>query len=118
MTPQNRSSNVGAIDCHAHVFCSADYPYAVNPVYQPQPDRKGTVGNFLATMDAHGLTHGLLIGAQPYGSDNRCLLDSIAESDGRLKGIALVRCGIADRELTGLADRGVVAFVSTCRPTG
>ena len=56
------------------------------------------------------LTHGLVIGAQPYGSDNRCMLDAIAESRGRLKGIALVRTGIADRELTGLADRGVVGI--------
>ncbi len=110
MTPGNRSSIVGAIDCHAHVFCNANYPYADNPVYEPLPNRKGTVGTFLATLDAHGLTHGLVIGAQPYGSDNRCMLDAIAESRGRLKGIALVRTGIADRELTGLADRGVVGI--------
>ncbi len=110
MTPGNGSSIVGAIDCHVHVFCDADYPYADNPVYEPRPDRKGTVGTFLATLDAHGLTHGLLIGAQPYGSDNRCMLDAIAESRGRLKGIALVRTGITDRELTRLADRGVVGI--------
>jgi len=47
------------------------------------------------SLDAHGLTHGLLVAAQPYGRDNRCMLDSIAASAGRLKGIALVAPAIA-----------------------
>lgn len=76
-----------AADCHAHVFCGAAYPYAAQPVYTPHPSQAGTVEQLLAVLDTHGLTHGLLVGAQPYGPDNRCLL-----------GVNLSTCGM--RELT------------------
>ena len=110
MNLRRRSSIPGAIDCHAHVFCGADYPYARNPIYEPRPERKGTVGTFLSVLEASGLTHGLLVAAQPYGTDNRCMLEAIAESGGRLKGIALVETGVTDRELHRLADQGVVGI--------
>jgi len=71
-------SMVPAADCHAHVFCRAAYPFASEPVYVPDPSQRGTVSSFLAVLDAHGLTHGLLVAAQPYGRDNRCMLDAIA----------------------------------------
>jgi predicted TIM-barrel fold metal-dependent hydrolase len=99
-----------AADCHAHVFCDAAYPYAPDAVYRPHPSQAGTVEQFLAVLDAHGLTHGLLVGAQPYGPDNPCLLRAIAGARGRLRGIALVKADVSDRELTALADGGVVGI--------
>ena len=98
----------GAADCHAHVFCDAGYAFAAEPEYTPDPSQRGTAASFLAVLDAHGLTHGLLVAAQPYGRDNRCMLDAIAASGGRLKGIALVHPMLAERDLVALADRGVV----------
>ena len=56
------------------------------------------------------MTHGLLVGAGPYGADNRCLLDGLAAGAGRLKGIALVEADVSDRELAALADHGVVGI--------
>lgn len=103
-------SIVHAADCHAHVFGNAGYAFAADPVYIPEPSQRGTAAGFLAVLDAHGLTHGLLVGAQPYGNDNRCMLDGIAASGGRLKGIALVDAAISDRDLTSLFDRGVVGI--------
>jgi predicted TIM-barrel fold metal-dependent hydrolase len=99
-----------AADCHAHVFCGAAYPYAPDTVYEPHPGQAGTVEQFLAVLDAHGLSHGLLVGAGPYGPDNRCLLRGIAGAGGRLKGIALVRADVADRELDALGAGGVVGI--------
>jgi predicted TIM-barrel fold metal-dependent hydrolase len=99
-----------AADCHAHVFCRSRLPYAPDATYQPHPSQAGTVARFLAVLDAHGLTHGLLVGPEPYGTDNRCLLDSLAAANGRLKGIALVKPDVADRELAALADCGVVGI--------
>ncbi len=101
---------VRAADCHAHVFCDASYAFASEPVYIPEPSQRGTAANFLAVLDAHGLTHGLLVAAQPYGHDNRCMLDSISASGGRLKGIALVSPALSDRDLMALADGGVVGI--------
>ena len=79
MTPGNRSSIVGAIDCHAHVFVMRTIlTRTIRFTTAAEPEGYGR--DILATLDAHGLTHGLVIGAQPYGSDNRCMLDAIAES--------------------------------------
>jgi predicted TIM-barrel fold metal-dependent hydrolase len=99
-----------AADCHAHVFGGDAYPFAAASVYRPEPSQRGTPRAFLAVLQAHGLTHGLLVAAQPYGDDNRCMLDAIAASAGRFKGIALVRPDIADRQLAALADAGVIGI--------
>ena len=40
-------------------------------------------------MDAYGVRHVLVVGPNSgYGTDNRCLLDALAHSNGRYKGIA------------------------------
>ncbi len=101
---------VRAADCHAHVFCDDAYPFSPDTLYRPHPSQAGTAAKFRAVLDAHGFTHGLLVGAGPYGPDNRCMLSAIADSGGRFKGIALVTPDIADRELAALADGGVVGI--------
>jgi predicted TIM-barrel fold metal-dependent hydrolase len=97
-----------AADCHAHVFCCGRRAYAPDATYEPHPSQAGSAARFRAVLDAHGLTHGLLVAAEPYGTDNRCLLEGIAAGDGRLKGIALVEPDVAERELAALGDAGVV----------
>ena len=104
------SNVVPAADCHAHVFCGDEYPFSPETVYQPDPSQAGTATKFRAVLESHGLTHGLLVGAGPYGPDNRCMVKAIAESAGRFKGIALVRSGIADKDLDTLAAQGVVGI--------
>ena len=103
-------SVIRAADCHAHVFCDHKYPFSPDTLYQPQPAQLGTPAKFRAVLDAHGLTHGLLVGAGPYGPDNRCMLEAIAASGGRFKGIALVTADVSQRELGALADGGVVGI--------
>jgi predicted TIM-barrel fold metal-dependent hydrolase len=97
-------------DCHAHVFCGPDYPLSREAVYRPDPSQAGTAAKFRAVLEAHGLTHGLLVGAGPYGPDNRCMIEAIAESRNRFKGIALVRSDISERELAALSAKGVVGI--------
>ena len=98
-----------AADCHAHVFC-AGHPLSPETVYKPDPSQAGTAAKFRAVLDAHAFTHGLLVGAGPYGNDNRCMIEAIAASAGRFKGIALVRSEIPDSELDALAGQGVVGI--------
>ncbi len=97
-----------AADCHFHVFDPARFPYQSDVVYTPHPSQAGTADQLLAVFDAHGITHGLAVGAGPYGDDNSCLLDGIARSNGRLKGIALVKHDVSDKEITRLSDGGIV----------
>jgi predicted TIM-barrel fold metal-dependent hydrolase len=101
--------SVRAVDCHAHIFCKGRTPIEQS-VYQPHPSQEGTAAQFLAVLDAHGFSHGLLVGAGPYGPDNSCMVEAIATSRGRLRGIGIADAGITDRELGALADAGVVGI--------
>jgi predicted TIM-barrel fold metal-dependent hydrolase len=98
-----------AVDSHAHVFCPG-HAFAPGIPYEPHPTQQGTAAQFRAVLDAHKLTHGLLVAAQPYLYDNSCMLDAIAHSAGRLKGIALVRPGATELELAALGTAGVVGI--------
>jgi predicted TIM-barrel fold metal-dependent hydrolase len=67
-------------------------------------------------MDCYGVLYALVVGPNSgYGTDSRPLLDAIARSNGRCKGIAVVPLDIATRELAALKTQGIVgiAFNST-----
>ena len=98
----------GGIDCHAHVIDPQRFAYVDGAGYRPQPHETGTREAFTATLDAHDVTHALLVQPSCYDIDNAAMLDAIARSHGRFKGIAVVAPDIAERKLTALADRGVV----------
>ncbi|HWI13627.1 MAG TPA: amidohydrolase family protein [Burkholderiales bacterium] len=97
-----------AADCHAHVFCGDRYPHAPDALYAPDISQAGTARKFADVLHAHSFTHGLLVGAGVYGADNRCLVEACRQSQGRFKGIALVRPEISERELSDLSDSGIV----------
>jgi predicted TIM-barrel fold metal-dependent hydrolase len=99
--------SIRGADCHAHLF-GHDYPIVPDSSYRPDRSQTGTVDRFLAVLDAHGLSHGLVVSPEPYGTVNDCITDGIRAANGRLKGIALVRPEVDDRELRRLADAGVV----------
>ena len=61
-----------AVDAHAHVFGGPEFPFSPDTLYTPHPSQMGTPAKFRAVLAAHGFTHGLLVGAGPYGEDNRC----------------------------------------------
>jgi predicted TIM-barrel fold metal-dependent hydrolase len=70
-----------AADCHAHVFDPA-YPFSKTTHSVPEYALRGTAADFAAVLDAHGFSHGLLVGAAPYAGDNRALLDALAAWPG------------------------------------
>lgn len=97
------------IDCHCHVFDPEAFPYADGVAYRPSGSEIGTATLLAALHDAHGLQHALLV--QPnsgYDRDNACMLDAIARSCGRFKGIAIVEPGAGRDELLDLKARGIV----------
>jgi predicted TIM-barrel fold metal-dependent hydrolase len=99
------------VDSHCHVFDTARFPYSPKATYRPPEHERGTPRQFSAVLDAHGLSHALLVSpTSGYLYDNRCMLAAIRESGGRFKGIARIDPDIDDRALAELQDGGAIGF--------
>ncbi|HTS20424.1 MAG TPA: amidohydrolase family protein [Casimicrobiaceae bacterium] len=97
--------DIVAVDCHAHVM-RRDAPLA--PDRHSAPRRDCTVEEYLALLDAHGISHGVLTAPSFYGSDNSLLLDALGRAAGRLRGTVIVAPDIERGELDAMAARGAV----------
>ena len=98
-----------AVDSHAHIF-DKRFPFTPNAHYLPSENQQGNPNEFRNVLHSHGFSHGLLVGAMPYGFDNSAMLDAIKQSNGHFKGIALVKPDISDRELLALSEGGVIGM--------
>jgi predicted TIM-barrel fold metal-dependent hydrolase len=99
------------IDCHNHILDPERYPYSPEVGYRPQGQEIGTEAQLQAVCDTYGVKHCLIVGPNSgYGFDNRCLLDAIARSNGRYKGIAVVSHDISLAALAELKRRGIVGI--------
>jgi len=98
-----------AVDAHAHVLDTAAFPFSNPEGYRPLANEIGTAQEFRTVLASHGLTHALVVNPfAGYGTDNSCMLDAIADSGGRWKGVALIGHDASDAHLQRLADSGVV----------
>lgn len=98
------------IDCHAHVIAPSRFPYADGPGYKPRPDETGDFDAFRRVLASHGISHALLVQPSCYGYDNACMLDAMARSNGRFKGIAVLAPEATDEEMLSLKRKGVVGI--------
>jgi predicted TIM-barrel fold metal-dependent hydrolase len=99
------------IDCHNHVFDPQRFPYEARNFYLPSGQEIGTPAQFIRVLDAYGVHHALLVGPNSgYGQDNRCMLDTIACSKGRLRGVAVVANDASLRQLEELKASGIVGI--------
>jgi predicted TIM-barrel fold metal-dependent hydrolase len=99
------------VDAHCHVFDTAQFPYAAEATYRPAPHEAGTREQLAAVLDAHALSHALLVNpTSGYGYDNRCMMAALRASGGRFKGIARVRPDADERTLAELDDAGVIGI--------
>jgi predicted TIM-barrel fold metal-dependent hydrolase len=97
------------IDCHVHVLDPARFPYAADTHYRPAGQETGTAAQLLQVMDAYGAQYALIVGPNSgYGRDNRCLIDAIAYSAGRCKGIAVIANDASRADLEALKAAGIV----------
>ena len=97
------------IDCHVHVLNPANFPFGEDIIYKPTGQEIGTTAQLCRVMNAYGVKHALLV--QPnsgYGSDNSCLLDAIATSEGRFKGMAIIDLDADIATLKNLQAQGIV----------
>jgi predicted TIM-barrel fold metal-dependent hydrolase len=97
------------IDCHVHVLDPDRFPYGAHTHYRPMGQEMGTAAQFEQVMEAYGTRHALLVGPNSgYGLDNSCMLDTIARSAGRCKGIAVVTNDATLEQLLALKDQGIL----------
>ncbi len=97
------------IDCHVHVLDPQRFPYAADTHYAPAGQETGTAAQLLQVLDTYGARHALIVGTNSgYGLDNRCMLDAVARSNGRCKGIAVVANDAGMDELVTLKAKGIV----------
>jgi len=97
------------IDCHVHVLDPVNFPYGKDIEYKPYGPEIGTPAQLRQVMKTYGVSHALLV--QPnsgYGSDNSCMLDTIARGGGRYKGIAIIGFDADLAALRDLKAQGVV----------
>lgn len=112
-TPPSR----GACDAHAHVFGPYDrFPLALPSSYPPPDAPFATHRTMLETL---GLERGVLVQPAPYATDNSALVDALRQSQGRLRGIAVIDMNANDRLLDDLNAAGVrgMRFVEMRVPT-
>ncbi len=75
-----------ACDAHCHIFGPATrFPYAPARPYTP-PD--APLGKLKALQAILGLERAVLVNASCHGTDNRVILDAIAQSGGQYRGVA------------------------------
>ena len=99
------------IDSHCHVLDPARFPYHPDVSYRPAGQEMGNAAYFKELMDCYAVHHALLVGPNSgYATDNACLLDAIAHSNGRFKGVAVVPNDCSDNQLDALQSQGVIGI--------
>jgi len=95
----------GACDAHCHVFGpAAAFPFAPERTYTPVDAPKETL---FALHRYLGIERSVLVQASCHGTDNSAMLDMIAHSQGRYRGVAMVKADVSIKELDRLHAGGV-----------
>jgi 2-pyrone-4,6-dicarboxylate lactonase len=95
----------GAVDAHCHVFGPGDvFPYAPERKYTPCDASKDQL---FRLRDFLGFDRNVIVQATCHGADNRAVVDAIAHSGGRAKGVATVKRSVTDAELQALDAAGI-----------
>ena len=100
----------GATDSHAHVFGPrGQYGYAGDRLYTPPAV---FLSDYLHMLDAVGIERAVIVQSGVHGTHNAVLVDALAESNGRLRAIALIDESMSDLDLAALTGAGVRGFRS------
>ncbi|HUW25930.1 MAG TPA: amidohydrolase family protein [Gallionella sp.] len=95
----------GAVDAHCHVFGPEDkFPFAPERKYTPCDASKEQL---FALRDHLGFDKNVIVQATCHGHDNRAMIDALAHSGGRARGVASVGRNVSDAELLAMHAAGV-----------
>jgi predicted TIM-barrel fold metal-dependent hydrolase len=97
----------GAWDAHVHVFGPPErYPHVDRPHYT-LPD--GSMAQYRSLMPRLGIQRFVIVQPSFYGTDNSCLLDTLADARDLARGVVMIESDITDAELDRFHQRGVRA---------
>jgi 2-pyrone-4,6-dicarboxylate lactonase len=95
----------GAVDAHCHVFGPmARFPFSPKAKYLPEDAGPEML---FALRERLGFSRNVIVQASCHGIDNRAMLDAIARSDGRARGVAVVDPAISRADLEALHADGI-----------
>jgi 2-pyrone-4,6-dicarboxylate lactonase len=94
-----------ACDAHCHVFGpAATFPYASGRAYTPQDAPRERLA---ALHEVLRIERAVIVQASCHGTDNRAMLDAIAHSGGRYRGVAIVDESFEDADYVTLHEGGI-----------
>ncbi len=92
-----------ACDCHFHTF-DPRYPFVSGALLRPEP---ASIAQYREVQKQLGTQRGVLVQPSSYGTDNRCMLASLAELGEAGRAVAVVDDTVTDVELERLHRLGV-----------
>ena len=100
-------SSRSGVDIHREfVFHNSAATYRGIPVIAANMDTVGTF-EMARALDAHGLSHGVLVQPSFLGTDNRYLLEALRGCPQRLRGVVMLEPTVSDAELQAMDALGV-----------
>jgi len=103
----HRPAHIASVDTHAHVF-ERGLPLAQQRRYVPDYD--ATLDAYLAQLDTHGVSHGVLVQPSFLGTDCSYLLDALRRAPERLRGVAVIERDCQIDTLTEMANAGIAGI--------
>ncbi|WP_233859063.1 amidohydrolase family protein [Paraburkholderia sp. HD33-4] len=103
----HRPAHIASVDTHAHVF-ERGLPLAQQRRYAPDYD--ATLDAYLAQLDAHGVSHGVLVQPSFLGTDCSYMLDALRRAPQRLRGVAVIERDCQIDTLTEMANAGIAGI--------
>ena len=93
----------GAADCHHHIY-DPRFPYNATAILKPP---YATVSQYKALQKKLGTSRNIMVQPSTYGTDNRCVLDVLAQLGENCRAVCVVNSKVTGGELKKLNAAGV-----------
>ena len=94
----------GACDSHMHIVGPQER-YLFTAVRSLSPP-EGSWQDYRVTAGKLGLDRSVIVQPSFYGTDNRCTLDAVAESDGRARAVVVVDGDVTEQTIAAMHESG------------
>jgi predicted TIM-barrel fold metal-dependent hydrolase len=105
MSPIGFDVPAGTVDTHCHVFDPERFSYWDGRKYTPP---SASVQELRRFHEALGVQRTVLVQPSVYGTDNRCLIDAVAQLGANARGIAVIDPSFSSQQLDDLIGQGIV----------